>query len=118
MIDETTSKMNPMWTLSPELACYPAHTTLYLMNEMVNEMLYMLADVGRQLIFIPEIASTKPTRLGVLVYFTEDCIHHRAHSSMGELCGGGLCAQAERYAELASEATQRGYNTKVYPAEM
>ena len=39
---------------------------------------------------LPDCLHQPQARPGVLVHFTEDCVHHKAHRSLGELCGGGL----------------------------
>lgn len=79
----------------------------------------MLADIGRQLIFLPEIASTNlrpdlvfwSTALQT-VYIIELAVpwENSAEEAYER--------KKLRYAEIAAEATQRGWNTKVYPVKV
>lgn len=79
----------------------------------------MLADIGRQLVFPPEIASTNlrpdlvfwspSQKTAYIIELTvpwENCVEEAYER------------KKLRYAELAAEATQRGWNTKVYPVEV
>ncbi len=74
----------------------------------------MLVTIGQQLIFPPEIAATtlRPD-LVLLVPFIEVCLHHRAHSPMGEFQQKRpMSARKLHYIELAADAQQRGWKLK------